>query len=96
MTYLSMKKVLLILEKLRQRLGLFRSAIIDKAISFWLKRQQEEELVKKYEDSYRKKPENVSEIMAREKAGMEALEEGLLYCFQRTHRSFAPGKDKCD
>lgn len=70
------KQEYLFLEKLRQRLGISRSAIIDKAISFWLKRQQEEELVKKYEDSYRKKPENVSEIMAREKAGMEALEEG--------------------
>ncbi len=68
------------LEKLRQRLGLSRSAIIDKAISFWLKRQQDEELIKKYEDSYRKKPENVSESVAWEKAGMEVLskEEGWI------------------
>jgi len=61
------------LEKFRQRLGISRSAIIDKAISFWLKRQQDEELIKKYEDSYRKKPENVFESMAWEKAGMEVL-----------------------
>ncbi len=47
MAHLSMKKVLLILEKLRQRLDNSRSAMIDKAICFWLKRQQEEELVKK-------------------------------------------------
>lgn len=64
------------LEKFRRRLGISRSAMIDKAVCFWLKRQQEEELVKKYEDSYREKPENVSEIMAGEKAGMEALKEG--------------------
>ena len=38
------------LEKLRHRLGISRSAMIDKAICFWLKRQQEEELVKKYVD----------------------------------------------
>ena len=63
------------LEKFRRRLGISRSAIIDKAIIFWLKRQQDEELIKKYEDSYKKKPENVSEIIASEKAGLEALSE---------------------
>lgn len=63
------------LEKFRRRLGISRSAMIDKAISFWLKRQQDEELIKEYEDSYKKKPENVSEIIALEKAGLEALSE---------------------
>jgi len=65
-----------LLEKIRHRLGISRSAMIDKAVCFWLKRRQDEELVKKYEDSYRKRPENVSEIMGWEKAGMEAVEEG--------------------
>jgi metal-responsive CopG/Arc/MetJ family transcriptional regulator len=65
-----------LLEKIRQRLGISRSAMIDKALYFWLKRRQEEELIKKYEDSYRKKPENVSEIIGWEKAGMEAVEKG--------------------
>lgn len=63
------------LEKFRRRLGISRSAMIDKAISFWLKRQQDEELIKEYEDSYKKKPENVSKIIALEKAGLEALSE---------------------
>ncbi|HAZ10461.1 MAG: hypothetical protein Q7O04_06575 [Candidatus Omnitrophota bacterium] len=63
------------LEKFRRKLGISRSAMIDKAISFWLKRQQDEELIKEYEDSYKKKPENVSEIIALEKAGLEALSE---------------------
>nr|MBU1327697.1 hypothetical protein [Candidatus Omnitrophota bacterium] len=63
------------IEKFRKRLGISRSAMIDKAISFWLKRQQDEELIKEYEDSYKKKPENVSEIIALEKAGLEALSE---------------------
>lgn len=63
------------LEKFRRKLGISRSAMIDKAISFWLKRQQDEELIKEYEDSYKKKPENVSEIIALEKAGLESLSE---------------------
>ncbi len=61
------------LEKLRRRLGITRSAMIDKAINYWLKRQREEELIRRYEEAYRKKPEEVTEILLLEKAEIEVF-----------------------
>ena len=69
------KKEYEFLEKFRHRIGLSRSAIIDKAVSFWIKRQDDEWLIKKYEKAYKDRPEKVSEIMAWEKPGMETLSQ---------------------
>jgi len=63
------------IEKLRKKRGLERSALVDKAIRFWLAHLEQEELVRRYEEGYRKKPESIPEIKAIEKATAEAFEE---------------------
>lgn len=66
------------LERIRKKLGLGRSGIIDKAIRFWLGHRKQEELIKRYQEGYKKKPESIQEIEALEKASAEAFkEEGL-------------------
>lgn len=66
------------IEKLRKKLGFARSVMIDKAIRFWLSRIEQEELIKRYQQGYRKKPESLREIKAMEMASSEAFkEEGL-------------------
>lgn len=66
------------IEKLRNRMGISRSALIDKAIRFWLDSIEREELIKRYEEGYKNKPECIGEIRAMEKAVVEAFqEEGL-------------------
>lgn len=66
------------IEKIRKKLGFGRSNIIDKAIRFWLGRMEQAELVESYQLGYKKKPENIQEIKAMEKASAEAFkEEGL-------------------
>jgi metal-responsive CopG/Arc/MetJ family transcriptional regulator len=66
------------LEQIRKKLGFGRSTIIDKAIRFWLGYREQEELIKRYQEGYRKKPESVQEIRAMEQAAAEAFkEEGL-------------------
>jgi len=63
------------LEQIRKKLGFGRSAIIDKAIRFWLGYREQEELIKRYQEGYRKKPESVQEIQAMEQAAAEAFKE---------------------
>lgn len=66
------------IERIRRKLGFGRSTIIDKAIRFWLRRLEQEELIKSYQEGYRKKPESIQEIKAMEKLQAEAFkEEGL-------------------
>ncbi len=66
------------IERIRKKMGMERSAVIDTAIRYWLKGLEQEELVKRYEQGYRKKPENIQEIKAIEKTQAEAFkEEGL-------------------
>ncbi|TAN61553.1 hypothetical protein EPN16_02970 [bacterium] len=66
------------LEQIRKKLGIGRSGIIDKAIRFWLRHRRQEELIKRYQEGYGKKPESIQEIEAFEKASAEAFnEEGL-------------------
>jgi len=66
------------MEQIRKKLGFDRSAIIDKAIRFWLGYREKEESIKRYQEGYRKKPENIQEIEAFEKASAEAFKsEGL-------------------
>lgn len=63
------------LEILRKKLGLQRSAIIDQAIRFWLRHQEENEKVRAYEQGYARKPEPVDEIKALEQLAAEAFRE---------------------
>ena len=63
------------LEQVRKKLGFGRSTIIDKAIRFWLGYREQEELIKKYREGYRKKPESIQEIEAFEQASAEAFKE---------------------
>lgn len=63
------------IEKIRKKLGLRRSTLIDKAIRFWLSRLEQEELVKRYQEGYRKIPESIQEIKAIEKESAEAFKE---------------------
>ena len=63
------------LEQIRKKLGFDRSNIIDKAIRFWLDYREREELIKRYQEGYRKKPESVQEIQAMEQAAAEAFKE---------------------
>lgn len=63
------------LEQIRKKLGFGRSAVIDKAIRFWLDYREQEALIKKYQEGYRKKGEPLSETQAFEKASAEAFEE---------------------
>lgn len=63
------------IEKIRKKLGFGRSNIIDRAIRFWLGRVEREELIKSYQQGYKKKPESIQEIKAIEKASAEAFKE---------------------
>ena len=66
------------IERIRKKLNLGRSTIIDKAIRFWLRRLEQEELIKNYQEGYRKKPESIREIKAMEKLQAEAFKEEAL------------------
>jgi metal-responsive CopG/Arc/MetJ family transcriptional regulator len=63
------------LEQIRKKLGFCRSSIIDKAIRFWLGHREQEELIKDYQEGYRKKPESIRETQAMERAAAEAFRE---------------------
>lgn len=66
------------IEQLRKKLGFARSTIIEKAIRFWLGYLEKEDMVRRYELGYKKKPESLQEIKAWEKASADAFkEEGL-------------------
>lgn len=67
------KEDLDLVEKMRKRMGLGRSAFIDMALRYWLDSTQEQELIKRYEEGYRKMPEKTQELNAFEKAGLETL-----------------------
>lgn len=63
------------IENIRKKLGLQRSKIIDRAIHFWLKNLEEKEMIRRYEEGYRKKPESIEEIKAQELASAEGFQE---------------------
>ncbi len=66
------------LERLRRQLGFGRSAIIDKAIRFWLDYRDKAESIKRYQEGYRKNPEVIQEAEGMERAAAEAFrQEGL-------------------
>ena len=62
------------IEHLRHKLGLARSQAIFEAVSLWLKKKKEEQLIKQYIDGYRKKPEGQDpEIEAMHKASLASF-----------------------
>ena len=62
------------IEDWRHKLGLARSQAIFEAVSLWLKKKREEQLIKQYIDGYRKKPEKGDpEIEAFMKAGLSSF-----------------------
>ncbi len=67
-----------LLEALRKRIGISRSALIDRAIHYWLAKREEEEMVKRYIEGYRRypeTPEELDELAAMEKAQLETMEK---------------------
>lgn len=67
------KEDLQMLENARKRMGLSRSAFIDMSVRFWLSWLNKKEMIRRYEEGYKKMPEQIREIKALESAGMEAL-----------------------
>ncbi|MFC1623927.1 ribbon-helix-helix domain-containing protein [Candidatus Omnitrophota bacterium] len=65
-----------LLEAMSKKLGITRSALIDKAIHYWLSRRRQEEMIKRYEEGYRRNPESIAHIAALEKTGSEAMHPG--------------------
>jgi len=61
------------LEVLRRKQGLTRSKAILQAVKLWEESKNMEELIRKYEEGYRKIPEAVEERVAWEKASLAAL-----------------------
>lgn len=64
-----------LLETLCKRMGITRSALIDKAIHYWLAKKREDEMIKRYEEGYRRKPESINEAMAMEKLALQAWDK---------------------
>ena len=54
-------------------MGISRSALFEKALSFWLKSMQEEEKIEQYIKGYKKHPESITEIKAMEQESAEAF-----------------------
>ena len=51
-----------LLEAIRKRIGISRSALIDRAIRSWLAKQEEKEMVRQYIEGYKRHPETPEEI----------------------------------
>lgn len=63
------------IEKIRKDIKVARSTLIDQAIRFWLKHLEQQEMVKQYEEGYKRKPESIREIKAMEEVSAEAFRE---------------------
>ena len=64
------------LQNQRNKDGVSRSKFILHTLKFWKKEKEKERLVKMYEEGYKKMPENLSEVEAREKASLSVFSEG--------------------
>ena len=58
------KAVYRAVERIRHQLGLSRSALVDQAVEEWLKKKNHADEIRRYVESYRRDPENISEIRA--------------------------------
>lgn len=63
------------IERIRKREKVSRSGVVVEAIRFLKKFREREELVRQYEEGYRKKPEKLSEIKGWERVSLEAFSE---------------------
>jgi len=61
------------MEQLRQKMGVGRSAIIGQAIHFWLQQRKKQQMIKRYEEGYREKPESVFDLKGFERGQLEVL-----------------------
>jgi metal-responsive CopG/Arc/MetJ family transcriptional regulator len=52
------------LEGVRRRTGKSRSAVVQEAVRDWLRRQAHGDLVREYEEGYRRSPESADDIEA--------------------------------
>ena len=67
-----------LLETMRKRMGISRSALIDRAIHYWLAKREEEEKIRQYIEGYKRHPETpgeLEELAAMEKAQAETMEK---------------------
>ena len=67
------KNELKIIESLRHKLSLSRSAVIQQAVKHWLTCQERKGLIDKYVKGYLDKPEDPKHIAGWEKASFETL-----------------------
>ena len=61
------------IEEIRHKLDWPRSRAILEAVSLWLKKKEEEQLVRKHREGYKKHPENRAELDAFFKAGLSSF-----------------------
>ena len=64
------------IEVLRKQWGMGRSQFLLQAVRFWNKAREREQLVREYEEGYRRVPENLPEVEAWERASATAFGEG--------------------
>jgi metal-responsive CopG/Arc/MetJ family transcriptional regulator len=60
-------------EKARKKEGKTRSAVMQDALRYWLKQQEQMALVQQYQAGYRKKPESRSEVRAATAAAVQLI-----------------------
>ena len=60
-------------ERIRKTTGRPRSALIQEALRYWLERQRDEALTRRYESGYRLHPEDSDEIRRAEAAAIQLL-----------------------
>lgn len=65
-----------VLESLRQRLKVSRSSLIDQAVTHWIHDRQKTDLIHRYEEGYRKDPEDTKEIAALGRVQLTSIPEG--------------------
>jgi len=63
------------LETIRRRKGLTRSKFIREVIHHWREEQEKEKLVRRYEEGYKRVPENLMNIEAWEKASLNVFSQ---------------------
>lgn len=61
------------LEDIRRTLKVSRSSLIDQAVKNWIDGRQKADLIRRYEEGYRKNPETRETIQAMEKAQIETF-----------------------
>jgi len=72
------KKDFKLLEAIRKRMKISRSALIDRALHYWLTKKEEEKMVRQYIDGYKRHPETpeeLKELAAMEKMQAETMEK---------------------